>query len=100
VGEADTAKVGDNVRVHYTAWLPDGTEFDSTRNKQPVEFLLGLGFVMKGFDEGVIGMRVGGTRRLVIRPELAFGRRGRPTEGIPPDATIIVDVERLTTPAH
>ena len=100
VGEADSAKVGDNVRVHYTAWLPDGTQFDTTRGREPVEFLLGLGFVMRGFDEGVIGMRVGGTRRLVIRPELAFGVRGRPTEGIPPNSTVIVDVERLTTPAH
>jgi peptidylprolyl isomerase len=100
IGEADSAKVGDNVRVHYTAWLPDGTEFDTTRDTEPVEFLLGLGFVMKGFDEGVIGMRVGGIRRLVIRPDLAFGSRGRPSAGVPPETTIIVDVERLTTPAH
>jgi FKBP-type peptidyl-prolyl cis-trans isomerase FkpA len=100
VGEADTAKVGDNVRVHYTGWLPDGTQFDSTRGGDPIEFLLGLGFVMPGFDGGVIGMRVGGIRKLVIRPELAFGARGRPEEGIPPASTLVVEVERLTTPAH
>ncbi|MEO5511451.1 MAG: FKBP-type peptidyl-prolyl cis-trans isomerase [Longimicrobiales bacterium] len=100
VGEADTAKVGDNVRVHYTGWLPDGTEFDSTRGRDPIEFLLGLGFVMPGFDGGVIGMRIGGVRRLVIRPELAFGNRGRPEEGIPAATTVVVEVERLTTPAH
>ncbi len=100
VGEADSAKVGDNVRVHYTGWLPDGTRFDTTRGRDPIEFLLGLGFVMPGFDGGVIGMRIGGIRILVIRPELAFGSRGRPEAGIPPATTVIVEVERLTTPAH
>lgn len=100
IGQADTAKVGDNVRVNYTAWLPDGTQVETTRGKDPIEFLLGLGFVMPGFDAGVIGMRIGGVRQLVIPPELAFGRRGSPAAGIPPSATVIIEVERLTTPAH
>ncbi len=100
VGEADTAKVGENVRVNYTAWLPDGTQVETTRGKAPIEFLLGLGFVMPGFDAGVIGMRIGGVRLLVIPPELAFGRRGSPGSGVPPSTTVIVEVERLTTPAH
>jgi FKBP-type peptidyl-prolyl cis-trans isomerase FkpA len=100
IGDADTASIGDNVRVHYTGWLPDGTQFDTTIGRSPIEFLLGLGFVRKGFDEGIIGMRVGGVRRLVIRPELAFGVRGSPDNGVPPSTTIIMRVERLTTPAH
>jgi FKBP-type peptidyl-prolyl cis-trans isomerase FkpA len=100
VGEADTAKVGDYVRVHYTAWLPDGTQVETTRGREPIVFLLGLGFVMPGFDAGVIGMRIGGVRRLVIPPELAFGTRGSPAAGIPPSTTVVVEVERLTTPAH
>jgi peptidylprolyl isomerase len=100
VGDADSAKVGDNVRVHFTGWLPDGQEFDTTRDGAPIEFLLGLGFVRKGFDEGVIGMRVGGIRRLVIPPDLAFGVRGSPENGVPANSTIIMEVERLTTPAH
>ena len=100
VGEADSAAVGDNVRVHYTGWLPDGTQFDSTRDGSPVQFLLGLGFVMPGFDEGVIGMRVGGVRRLVIRPDLTGFAPGRQPPSIPPNTTLIVEVERLTTPAQ
>jgi FKBP-type peptidyl-prolyl cis-trans isomerase FkpA len=100
IGEGDSAKVGESVRVHYTAWLPDGTEFETTRGKEPIVFLLGVGLVMPGFDAGVIGMRIGGVRRLVIPPELAFGRRGKPQDGIPPASTVIVEVERLTTPAH
>ncbi|HEX6694017.1 MAG TPA: FKBP-type peptidyl-prolyl cis-trans isomerase [Longimicrobiales bacterium] len=100
VGEADTAEVGDNVRIHYTGWLPDGTQFDTSRNTGPVEFLLGLGFVMTGLDEGVIGMRVGGIRQLVIRPSLTgFGPGSHPAQ-IPRNTTLIVEVERLTTPAH
>ena len=100
VGEADTAAVGDNVRVHYTGWLPDGTKFDSTRERTPVQFLLGLGFVMPGFDEGVIGMRVGGIRKLVIRPGLTGFAPGHQPSSIPPNTTLIVEVERLTTPAQ
>ena len=100
VGEADTAGVGDNVRIHYTGWLPDGTQFDTSRGGAPVEFLLGLGFVMTGVDEGVIGMRVGGIRQLVIRPGLTgFGPGSHPSS-IPRNTTLIVEVERLTTPAH
>ena len=100
IGEGDSAKVGELVRVHFTAWLPDGTQFESTRGKDPIVFLLGVGFVMPGFDAGVIGMRIGGVRRLVIPPELAFGRHGSPEDGIPPAATVVVEVERLTTPAQ
>ena len=100
VGEADSAGVGDNVRIHYTGWLPDGTQFDTSRGGTPVEFLLGLGFVMTGVDEGVIGMRVGGIRQLVIRPSLTGFGPGSHPPSIPRNTTLIVEVERLTTPAH
>jgi peptidylprolyl isomerase len=100
VGQADTARVGDPVRVDYTGWFPDGTVFTTTRDTEPVSFLLGVGFVMPGFDAGVIGMRIGGVRRLVICPELGFGIHGSPKDGVPPATTIIMEVERLTTPAH
>jgi peptidylprolyl isomerase len=100
VGDGEPVQVGEWVRIHYTGWLPDGTQFDTSRERGPVEFQLGLGFVMTGVDEGVIGMRIGGVRQLVIRPGLTgFGPGGRPAS-IPPNTTLIVEVERLTTPAH
>lgn len=99
-GEGDSARVGDNVRVHFTEWLPDGTVVLDTRGQEPMEFLLGLGFVIRGFDEGVVGMQVGGIRQLVVRPSLAYGRNGRAELGIPPLATLVFQVERLTSIAH
>jgi FKBP-type peptidyl-prolyl cis-trans isomerase FkpA len=94
VGAGTTAAAYNTVRVHYTGWLPDGTMFESSRTKNaPIEFLLGVGLVIRGWDEGIVGMQVGGTRKLVIRPELAYGRSGKGP--IPPLTTLIFDVELL-----
>jgi FKBP-type peptidyl-prolyl cis-trans isomerase FkpA len=93
-GTGDEAAPGDLVRVHYTGWLPDGREFDSSRGGQPFEFSLGRGEVIPGWDEGVAGMREGGQRRLVIPSEQAYGERGAGGV-IPPNATLVFDVELL-----
>ena len=84
VGEGQEARAGDNVSVHYTGTLESGSKFDSSRDRgQPLRFPLGAGHVIKGWDEGVAGMKVGGKRTLVIPPELGYGSRGigpfRPT---------------------
>jgi len=96
VGTGATAGVGDVVTVHYTGWLPDGTMFESTRDEPgepPLQpFPLAEGLVIKGWDEGLLGMKVGGKRKLVIPPELAYGRGGR-GRAVPPLATLIFDVE-------
>lgn len=93
-GTGATAEAGDMVAVHYTGWLPDGTEFDSSRGGPPFEFGLGQGEVIPGWDEGVQGMQVGGVRRLVIPPDLAYGARGAGGV-IPPNATLVFEVELL-----
>jgi FKBP-type peptidyl-prolyl cis-trans isomerase FkpA len=93
-GAGAVAQPGNNVRVHYTGWLPDGSEFDSSRGGEPFEFTLGQGMVISGWDEGVDGMREGGQRRLVIPYHLAYGERGAGGV-IPPYATLIFDVELL-----
>jgi len=94
VGAGDTAVKGQEVRVDYTGWLTDGTMFDSSVPRgQPFVFELGAGRVIKGWDEGVAGMKVGGKRQLRIPPELGYGASGAGGGLIPPNATLIFDVE-------
>lgn len=91
-GSGDAAVVGDTVAVHYTGRLEDGTEFDSSVGGQPLEFTLGQGRVIPGWEEGILGMRPGGQRVLTIPPELGYGAAGAGNV-IPPNATLIFDVE-------
>ena len=93
-GNGPWPQMGQNVRVHYTGWLTDGRKFDSSLDRgQPFVFPLGQGQVIRGWDEGVATMRPGGKRRLVLTPPLAYGAQG--TGPIPPNATLIFDVEFL-----
>jgi FKBP-type peptidyl-prolyl cis-trans isomerase len=94
-GTGATAVAGSQVRVHYTGWLTSGEKFDSSVDRgQPFSFPLGAGQVIKGWDEGVAGMKVGGKRQLRIPPELGYGAPGSGGV-IPPNATLIFDVELL-----
>jgi FKBP-type peptidyl-prolyl cis-trans isomerase FkpA len=94
-GEGDAATAGKTVSVHYTGWLTNGTKFDSSKDRnQPFDFPLGGGRVIKGWDEGVQGMKVGGVRKLTIPPSLGYGSRGAGGV-IPPDATLVFEVELL-----
>lgn len=96
-GTGATPKRGEAVTVHYTGWLTDGTKFDSSVDRdEPFTFVLGEGQVIAGWDQGVAGMRVGDKARLTIPPELAYGERGYPG-AIPPRATLIFEVELLST---
>jgi FKBP-type peptidyl-prolyl cis-trans isomerase len=92
-GLGTPAKAGDHVKVHYTGWLTTGKKFDSSVGTgQPFDFTLGHGEVIKGWDEGIAGMKVGGKRQLRIPPELAYGEDGHPPQ-IPQNATLIFDVQ-------
>jgi FKBP-type peptidyl-prolyl cis-trans isomerase FkpA len=95
VGTGAEAKAGQQVSVHYTGWLTDGKKFDSSVDRgTPFKFKLGAGQVIKGWDQGVQGMKVGGKRKLTIPPELGYGARGFPG-AIPPNSTLVFDVELL-----
>ncbi|NWJ95582.1 MAG: FKBP-type peptidyl-prolyl cis-trans isomerase [Chloroflexi bacterium] len=95
VGDGAEAKAGQNVEVHYTGYLTNGKKFDSSVDRgQPFPFKLGAGQVIKGWDEGVAGMKIGGKRRLIIPSELGYGPTGSGTM-IPPNAQLIFDVELL-----
>jgi FKBP-type peptidyl-prolyl cis-trans isomerase len=94
-GQGAEAEPGRTVRVHYTGWLPNGKKFDSSRDRgEPFAFTLGAGQVITGWDEGVKGMKVGGRRKLVLPPSMAYGDAGAPPD-IPPGSTLVFDVEVL-----
>jgi peptidylprolyl isomerase len=92
-GDGEEVGEGDEVTVHYTGWLEDGTRFDSSYNRgQPLTMVVGSGQVIPGWDEGLVGMKAGGKRQLRIPPDLGYGEEGA-GEIIPPDATLIFDIE-------
>lgn len=94
-GDGAEAVSGNKVTVHYTGWLTDGTKFDSSKDRNdPFSFPLGGGRVIRGWDEGVAGMRIGGKRKLTIPPQLGYGAAGAGGV-IPPDATLVFEVELL-----
>jgi FKBP-type peptidyl-prolyl cis-trans isomerase FkpA len=95
VGDGDTAETGQMVTVHYTGWLTDGSKFDSSKDRNdPFKFKLGAGNVIRGWDEGVAGMKIGGTRKLTIPANLGYGAQGAGGV-IPPNATLVFEVELL-----
>ena len=90
------AEPGKQVSVHYAGWLPDGTKFDSSHDRQaPIEFMLGAGQVIRGWDEGLVGMKGGGRRKLVIPAELGYGAAGMPP-AIPPNSVLVFDVQLMS----
>ena len=96
VGDGTVAQPGTTVSVHYTGWLTDETKFDSSVDRgTPFEFVLGAGQVIKGWEEGISGMAIGGTRMLIIPADLAYGDRGAGNGLIPPGAELFFQVELL-----
>ena len=96
VGKGAEAKAGKSVEVHYTGWLTNGKKFDSSLDRgDPFTFQLGAGQVIKGWDQGVAGMKEGGKRKLTIPAELGYGARGAGGGLIPPNATLVFEVELL-----
>lgn len=94
-GEGDLAEAGRVVSVHYTGWLENGSKFDSSKDRnEPFDFPLGRGYVIPGWDQGVAGMKVGGSRKLTIPPHLGYGASGAGGV-IPPNATLIFEVDLL-----
>jgi FKBP-type peptidyl-prolyl cis-trans isomerase FkpA len=94
-GDGDIAEAGQLVTVHYTGWLTDGNKFDSSKDRNdPFRFKLGAGNVIRGWDEGVAGMKIGGTRKLTIPANLGYGAQGAGGV-IPPNATLVFEVELL-----
>ena len=94
-GTGPVAELGDQVNVHYTGWLEDGTKFDSSRDRSdPFSFPVDCSYVIRGWDEGVKGMQVGGKRRLVVPPDLGYGAQGAGGV-IPPNATLVFEIELL-----
>jgi FKBP-type peptidyl-prolyl cis-trans isomerase FkpA len=93
IGTGTEATPGSTASVHYTGWLTDGTQFDSSRGKgQPISFQIGTQYIIQGWNEGITGMKVGGKRKLTIPPSLGYGADGRPPV-IPPNATLKFDIE-------
>ncbi len=96
VGKGAEAKAGKSVDVHYTGWLTDGKKFDSSKDRgDPFTFRLGAGQVIQGWDQGVAGMKEGGKRKLTIPAEMGYGARGAGGGLIPPNATLVFEVELL-----
>jgi len=97
-GDGPTPQSGNMIEVHYTGWLTDGKQFDSSRDegRKPIKFPLGQGRVIAGWDEGLSTMKVGGHRKLIIPSKLAYGDRGTPDGVIPPGSTLVFQVELLS----
>ncbi len=94
VGTGESPEPGRTVTAHYTGTFEDGKKFDSSLDSgKPYSFVIGVGSVIKGWDEGIMSMKVGGKRKLIIPPDLAYGPQGRP--GIPPNSTLLFDIELL-----